>query len=366
VNQQIADALHMARALRLAQRGLYTTDPNPRVGCVLVQDSEVVGEGWHQCAGEAHAEVHALRAAGERARGATAFVTLEPCSHHGRTPPCSEALIEAKIARALVAMPDPNPKVGGAGVAALRQAGIEVKVGLLQRQAEALNPGFISRIRRGRPFVRAKLAASLDGHTATCSGESKWITGEAARLDVQRWRARSSAIMTGIETVLKDDPRLSVRSVASKRQPLRVVVDSRLRMPLHSALIADGAQVLLATCAKDDERAERLRGDGVEVLRVPGEQGRVDLSALMQQLAVREINEVLLESGATLCGAMLQANLVDELIVYLAPCLLGANAQGMFELPALTRLQDRVPLEIQDVRAVGDDWRVVASVRSKE
>jgi diaminohydroxyphosphoribosylaminopyrimidine deaminase / 5-amino-6-(5-phosphoribosylamino)uracil reductase len=354
----------MAHALRLAQRGLYTTDPNPRVGCVLVQGGQVVGEGWHRRAGEAHAEVHALRAAGERARGATAFVTLEPCSHHGRTPPCSEALIKAQITRALVAMPDPNPKVGGSGVAALRQAGIDVEVGLLQRQAEALNPGFISRMRHGRPFVRAKLAASLDGRTATRSGESQWITGSAARLDVQRWRARSSAIVTGIETVLKDDPRLSVRTIDSGRQPLRIVLDSRLRMPPHSALVANDAQVLLATCAKDDGRAEALRAVGVELLRLPDEQGRVDLSALMQQLATRGINEVLLESGATLCGAMLQANLVDELIVYLAPCLLGADAQGMFKLPALTCLQDRVRLEIQDVRAIGDDWRVLARVRS--
>jgi diaminohydroxyphosphoribosylaminopyrimidine deaminase/5-amino-6-(5-phosphoribosylamino)uracil reductase len=356
----------MARALRLAHRGLYTTDPNPRVGCVLVQGSQVVGEGWHQRAGEAHAEIHALRAAGERARGATAFITLEPCSHHGRTPPCSEALIEAKISRALVAMLDPNPKVGGSGVAALRQAGIEVEIGLLQRQAEALNPGFISRMRRGRPFVRVKLAASLDGGTAMSSGESKWITGEAARLDAQRWRARSSAIVTGIETVLKDDPRLSVRTIATGRQPLRVVVDSRLRMPPHSALTGDDARVLVATCASDDRRAKSFRAAGVEVLCLPGEQGRVDLAALMRQLAGRGINEVLLESGATLCGTMLQANLVDELIVYLAPCLIGAEAQGMFALPALTRLQDRVRLDIQDVRAVGDDWRIIARVRSEE
>lgn len=356
----------MAHALRLAQRGLYTTDPNPRVGCVLVQGNEVVGEGWHERAGEAHAEIHALRAAGKQARGATAYITLEPCSHHGRTPPCSETLIEAKIARALVAMLDPNPKVGGAGVETLRQAGIEVEVGLLQRQAEALNPGFISRMRRGRPFVRAKLAASLDGRTATHSGESKWITGETARLDVQHWRARSSAIMTGIGTVLKDDPRLSVRSVASKRQPLRIVIDSQLRMSPQAALIADGAQVVLATCGDDDKRAGPLRANGVEVLRIPSEQGRVNLPALMQQLVAREINEVLLESGATLAGAMLQANLVDELVIYLAPCLLGSEAQGMFKLPALIHLQDRVRLEIQDMRAIGDDWRVIARVRSKE
>lgn len=356
----------MAHALRLAQRGLYTTDPNPRVGCVLVQGNQVVGEGWHARAGEAHAEIHALRAAGKHACGATAFITLEPCSHHGRTPPCSVALIEAKIARALVAMPDPNPKVSGAGVEALRQAGIEVEVGLLQRQAEALNPGFISRMRSGRPFVRAKVAASLDGRTATGGGESKWITGEAARLDVQQWRARSSAIMTGIETVLKDNPRLSVRTIASKRQPLRIVIDSRLRMSPQAALIVDGAQVLLATCANDDERVERLRARGVEVLRVPGEQGRVSLPALMRQLAARGINEVLLESGATLAGAMLQANLVDELIIYLAPCLLGSKAQGMFKLPELIRLRDRVRLEIQDMRTIGDDWRVIARVRSEE
>lgn len=356
----------MTRALRLAQRGLYTTDPNPRVGCVLVQGGKSVGEGWHRRAGEPHAEIHALRAAGKHARDATAFITLEPCSHHGRTPPCSEALIEAKIARALVAMPDPNPKVGGSGLAALRQAGIDVDVGLLQRQAEALNPGFISRMRRGRPFVRAKIGASLDGRTAMRSGESKWITGEAARLDVQRWRARSSAIMTGIDTVLTDDPRLSVRAIASGRQPLRVVVDSRLRMSPQAALLADDAQVLLVTATDDHDRAEQLRNAGVEVLCLPGEKGLVDLPALVHQLAAREINEVLLESGATLCGAMLQAKLVDELVVYLAPCLLGSDAHGMFRLPGLARMQDRIRLEIQDVRAVGDDWRIVARVRSEE
>lgn len=366
MSDRVSETLYMTHALRLARRGLYSVDPNPRVGCTLVKDDRVVGEGWHERAGEPHAEVRALRAAGAQARGATAFITLEPCSHHGRTPPCSDALIEARIERAVLAMEDPNPQVSGKGIAALQTAGIDVEVGLLKHQAEVLNPGFISRMRRGRPFVRAKLAASLDGRTAMASGESKWITGAAARADVQRWRARSSAIMVGIDTVETDDPRLDVREMTLPRQPLRVLVDSHLRISPQAQILTGTGPVLVATANDDAARAERLRCAQVEVLYVPGENGQVDLAALMQALATREVNELLLESGATLCGALLQAQLLDELILYLAPCLMGDHGRGMFNLPALQRMGDRIALEVRDMRAVGSDWRIVASVRSEE
>ncbi len=366
MSDRVNETLYMARALRLAARGLYSVDPNPRVGCLLVKDDRVVGEGWHERAGEPHAEVHALRAAGAQAQGATAFITLEPCSHHGRTPPCSDALIQARIGRAVVAMQDPNPEVGGKGIAALQAAGIDVEVGLLQHQAEALNPGFVSRMRRGRPFVRAKLAASLDGRTAMASGESKWITGAAARADVQRWRARSSAIMVGIDTVETDDPRLDVREITLPRQPLRVVVDSHLRISPQAQILAGTGLVLVGTANNDAARAAHLRSAQVEVLYLPGEADRVDLAALMRELAAREVNEVLLESGATLCGALLQAQLIDELVLYLAPCLMGDQGHGMFSLPALQRMGDRIALEIQDMRALGSDWRMVCRIKSND
>ncbi|MFQ6021336.1 MAG: bifunctional diaminohydroxyphosphoribosylaminopyrimidine deaminase/5-amino-6-(5-phosphoribosylamino)uracil reductase RibD [Acidiferrobacterales bacterium] len=359
MNEQGADMAHMARALRLARRGLYTTDPNPRVGCVLVQRGEVVGTGWHERAGEPHAEIHALRAAGQSARDATAYVTLEPCCHHGRTPPCTDALIGAKVARVVVAMEDPNPQVAGGGVALLREAGITVEVGLLQAQGEALNPGLISRIRRRRPFVRAKLAASLDGRTAMPSGESRWISGDAARADVQGWRARSSAIVSGVGTILADDPALTVRAFDIGRQPLRVIVDSKLRMPPSAKVLANEGPVLVVTACNDGDRAEFVRNAGAEVLHLPADDDSVDLAALMQHLAGQGINEVLLEAGEKLCGAMLQANLIDEFILYLAPTIMGSRARGMFDVPGLERMRDRVALGIEDVRAIGDDWRFI-------
>ncbi len=353
----------MARALCLARRGLYSTDPNPRVGCVVVKNDEIVGEGWHERAGEPHAEVHALREAGERAHAASVFVTLEPCCHQGRTSPCTNLLVQAQVGCVVVAMEDPNPEVNGGGLAALKSAGLRVEVGLLREQAEALNPGFVSRMRRRRPFVRAKLAASLDGRTAMCSGESQWISGEAARADVQRWRARSSAILSGIGTVLADDPALTVRDLQVGRQPLRVVVDTHLRTPPTAKLLVQDGAVVIITASNDGERAQRLQQAGAEVVCLPGENGSVDLHELMRHLGVREVNEVLLESGATLCGSLLQAGLVDELLIYLAPTLMGDEARGMFRLPGLERLQDRIELEIKDVRAVGRDWRFIAKVR---
>jgi len=357
-----ADARAMAVALQLAERGLYTTDPNPRVGCVIVKDGERIGEGWHERAGEPHAEVHALHQAGSAARGATAYVTLEPCCHHGRTPPCSDALIAAGIARVVAAMPDPNPRVAGQGLDALRHAGIAVEIGVMEEQAEALNPGFIRRMRSGRPHVRVKLAASLDGRTAMASGESRWITGEAARSDVHRLRARSSVVLTGIGTVLADDPALTVRAIDTGRQPLRVVVDAKLSLAAGARVLAPPGSTLVVTASEDADHAEQLRLAGAEILRLPGAHGQVDLVALMGHLAMREANEVLVEAGATLCGALLAERLVDELVIYFAPHLMGTQARGMFALPGLERMQDRVALEVRDVRAIGNDWRVVARV----
>lgn len=366
------DTRHMARALELAQRGLYTTDPNPRVGCVVVRDGQVVGEGWHERAGEPHAEVHALRAAGESARRATAYVSLEPCCHHGRTPPCTQALIAAGIARVVVAMPDPNPQVASQGVAELEQAGIRVEIGLLRTEAERLNPGFILRMTRGRPLVRVKLATSLDGRTALASGESKWITSEAARADVQRLRARSSAILTGIGTVLADDPSLTVRDPEigpgpeAIRQPLRVVIDGHLSMRPNAKMLSLPGKTMVVTAEDDSDYAEPLMAAGAEVVVLRDGGGRVDLAGLMQDLAERGVNELLVEAGATVCGGLLEAGLVDELVVYLAPHLLGSSARGMFNVPGIARMQDRHELAITDVRAVGADWRITANVKPRD
>jgi diaminohydroxyphosphoribosylaminopyrimidine deaminase/5-amino-6-(5-phosphoribosylamino)uracil reductase len=366
----LADHGFMARALRLAELGRYTTDPNPRVGCVLVRDGIVIGEGWHRRAGEPHAERLALAVAGAAARGATAYVTLEPCAHHGRTPPCADGLVEAGVARVVAAMTDPNPLVAGQGMARLRAAGIVTEVGLMESEAESLNPGFFSRMRRGRPYVRLKLAMSLDGRTAMASGESRWITGEAARLDVQRLRAGSSAVMTGIGTLLADDPSLNVRLDAADlpgmsaadpvRQPLRVVLDTRLRTPLRARMLAlpGDCLVVCGEGAPDDSEAE-LRVAGADVLRLPQLGGRIDLERVMAALAARGVNELLLECGATLAGAALQAGLVDELVVYVAPHLMGHAARGLVDLPGLDRMSQRVGLRFAEVRQVGPDLRLL-------
>ncbi|MBS9402946.1 bifunctional diaminohydroxyphosphoribosylaminopyrimidine deaminase/5-amino-6-(5-phosphoribosylamino)uracil reductase RibD [Halomonas sp. TRM85114] len=365
----------MARALQLARRGLYTTHPNPRVGCVLVKRRRVVGEGYHVRAGEPHAEVHALRAAGEAARSATAYVTLEPCSHQGRTGSCALALIEAKVKAVVIAMVDPNPDVAGRGIAMLRDAGIDVSVGLLEDQALALNPGFVMRMEHGRPFVRLKMAMSLDGRTAMQSGESQWITGPQARRDVQRLRARSSAVLTGVDSVIFDNARLTVRPEAleledaeeiARHQPLRVVVDTQLRLPQAAACLSEPGRTLVATCAGfDADKRQRLERAGAEVLEMPaGAEGRVDLHALLRYLAETEhANEVLLETGATLAGAMLDAGLVDEMQLFVAPTLLGGEARPLFALPGLSEMAHQRPLEILDIRAVGRDWRITALPR---
>ncbi|MBZ0328708.1 bifunctional diaminohydroxyphosphoribosylaminopyrimidine deaminase/5-amino-6-(5-phosphoribosylamino)uracil reductase RibD [Halomonas sp. ANAO-440] len=365
-------AAWMARALQLARRGLYTTAPNPRVGCVLVKGNRLVGEGWHERAGEPHAEVHALAMAGDSARGSTAYVTLEPCSHHGRTGPCAVALIDAGVKRVVVAMGDPNPEVAGRGIGMLREAGIEVDVGLLEEEARAINPGFLSRMSRHRPYVRLKMAMSLDGRTAMESGESQWITGPHARTEVQRLRARSSAVLTGVDSVIFDNSRLTVRAsqlgledadVIASRQPLRVVVDTHLRLPQAAACLRESGRTLVATVmGYDVDRRARLESAGAEILVLPaGEGGRVDLAALLRYLAEQElVNEVLLETGATLAGAMLDANLVDEMQLFVAPTLLGGEARPLFALPGLTRMAQQRPLDIIDIRAVGRDWRITA------
>jgi diaminohydroxyphosphoribosylaminopyrimidine deaminase/5-amino-6-(5-phosphoribosylamino)uracil reductase len=363
------DRHFMRRALELAARGLESTHPNPRVGCVLVRDGQVVGEGWHRAAGELHAEALALAAAGEAARGATAYVTLEPCAHHGRTPPCVDALLAAGIAQVCYASGDPDPRVDGAGAARLRAAGVPVRGGLLAAAGDELNAGFLSRLRRGRPFVRAKIAASLDGRTALASGASQWITGTAARADVQRWRARSDAILTGIGTVLADDPQLTVRLPADdgipRRQPLRVVLDSRLRLPRSARVLGAPGRALifsrreavgaeLATAAQD-----AMRRDGIALEWLESAEGGLDLSAALTQLArEHQINEVLVEAGATLTGALLRARLVDELLIYQAPLLLGGDARALAQLPALAALQDAPRFEFTELAMVGGDLRM--------
>ena len=356
----------MARAARLARRGWYSTRPNPRVGCVIARDGAVLGEGWHQRAGEPHAEVLALRAAGERARGATAYVTLEPCNHQGRTPPCTRALIEAGVTRVVYGTRDPH-RVAAGGLEVLRAAGIAVTGPLLEAECRALNPGFLARCERGRPRVRLKIATSLDGRTAMASGESQWITGPAARRDVQRLRAESCAIVTGIGTLLADDPRLTVRSeeltldadqAPPIAQPLRVVVDSKLRIRPALRLFASPGEVLVATAAEPRAIA------GATVTALPNGEGKVDLPALLSHLAERHCHEVLVEAGAKLAGAFLAAGLVDELVLYIAPKLLGSDGWPLAELP-FTRLVEAIELRITDVRAVGEDWRITAQPRDR-
>jgi diaminohydroxyphosphoribosylaminopyrimidine deaminase/5-amino-6-(5-phosphoribosylamino)uracil reductase len=366
-----SDHAYMARALELARKGLYSTHPNPRVGCVVVRDGRIVGEGWHARAGEPHAEVHALRQAGDKARGATLYVTLEPCSHHGRTPPCADAVLNAGVARVVAAMQDPNPQVAGQGLARLRETGIEVLCGVLEGEARALNAGFIKRMEQGLPFVRVKLAMSLDGRTAMASGESQWITGPQARAAVQRLRARASVVLTGADTVLRDNARLTVRpdelglsaeltALSSMRPPLRVLVDGRLRVPLDAPFYQAG-KALVATCAAAGAR-ERFQEEGHELLAVPGK-GHVDLRKLLLELAARGANEVLVEAGPRLAGAFAREGLVDEYQLFVAPKLLGSSARPLLELP-LTKMAEAQALKIVEVRAVGDDWRIVAVPQS--
>jgi len=351
----------MARAIELAKRGRYTTTPNPNVGCVLVKQGRIVGEGYHQRTGGAHAEVQALRMAAEQARGATAYVTLEPCAHQGRTPPCSQALITAGVAQVIAALEDPNPLVAGQGLRDLSAAGMQTASGLLAEQATQLNVGFLSRMQRQRPYVRVKMAASLDARTAMASGESQWITGAAARADVHRLRAMSSAIITGIGTVLADNPALTVRHRPSDyegdiRQPIRVICDSQLQIPLQARVLATPEQTWVMTChAASHEKKHALEAQGVRVTVFEGE--RLPLASVLQHLAQEQINEVMVEAGPTLAGAFVAANLVDEFWLYLAPHLMGDGARGLFHLPGIHAMDQRMGLQIKDVRQVGADIR---------
>lgn len=354
-----ADHAYMAQALRLAERGMYSSNPNPRVGCVVVQNERVIGSGWHERAGQPHAEINALNAAGSTVRGATVYVTLEPCSHYGLTPPCVEALKHAGIAKVVMAMEDPNPLVSGKGSELLRQLGIDVQCGLLETEARTLNIGFVSRMLNKRPWIRSKIAASLDGKIALNNGLSQWITGKAARLDGHRWRARSCAILTGIGTVKADDPQLSVRVIKTSRQPLKVVVDRHLEMPTNAKLLI-GKNVLIFTTDENTKSADVLREKGAHVIGMADGYDHVDLVKMMHKLADFGINELLVEAGNKLNGALVRAGLIDELVIFLAPQLLGDRALGFIDLPELTSLDQKFSLEIQDLRMIGKDIRIIA------
>ncbi|SEJ92079.1 bifunctional diaminohydroxyphosphoribosylaminopyrimidine deaminase/5-amino-6-(5-phosphoribosylamino)uracil reductase RibD [Pseudomonas sp. NFR16] len=366
--QSVLDAAYMARALELARKGVYSTHPNPRVGCVIVRDGEIVGEGWHVRAGEPHAEVHALRHAGEKARGATAYVTLEPCSHHGRTPPCADALVNAGVARVVAAMQDPNPDVAGRGLLRLMSAGIAVQSGVLEGEARAINKGFLKRMEHGLPYVRVKLAMSLDGRTAMASGQSQWITGPQARSAVQRLRAQSSVVLTGADTVLADHARLTVRpdeldlsaeltALAVTRPPLRVLIDGRLRVPLDAPFFKAGS-ALVVTCAAASAR-ERYHEEGHEMLALASSGGHVDLRKLLVELASRGVNDVLVEAGPRLAGAFTRLGLVDEFQIFVAGKFMGSSARPLLDLP-LAQMSEAMELKIIEMRAVGNDWRVIA------
>jgi diaminohydroxyphosphoribosylaminopyrimidine deaminase / 5-amino-6-(5-phosphoribosylamino)uracil reductase len=354
-----ADEQHMRHALGLAALGLNTTDPNPRVGCVLVRDGAIVGEGWHERAGGPHAEVCALQSAGAEARGATAYISLEPCAAQGRTPPCTAALLEAGVARVIYAVADPNPEMRGGG-AVLREAGMQVDAGLLAAEARELNVGFFSRCERNTPWVRVKLGASLDGRTALANGESRWITGPQARSDGQLFRARSSVVLTGSGTVLADNPTLNVRIEGAGRQPLRAVLDSHLRVPSTARVYGPEAPTIVFTASTDQEKRESLQRQGVRVEGVTGSEAGLDLQAVMARLAALGANEVWVEAGARLTGALLSAQLADELVIYMAPCLLGPQARPLAHLPLLERLEERLLLRFESVQQIGSDLRVIA------
>lgn len=361
------DQQHMSHALRLARQGRNATRPNPAVGCVLAHGEAVVGEGWHKQAGGPHAEIHALQMAGKQAEGATAYVTLEPCSHTGKTGPCSQALIDAGVARVVAAIQDPNPEVAGKGLAQLEAAGINTACGLLEAEANEINAGFLQRMRVGKPRVFTKLASSLDGRTAMASGESVWISGEAARADVQRLRASACAIVTGIGTVLADNPQLNVRDQSLldqlPSQPMRVVLDSKLQFPPNAKMLeGDSPVVVVTTEAADGNKMAALEAAGVDVVVLAQEQQQVSIKALLAWLAEQQINNVMLEAGAVLNGAFLAAQAIDEIVLYQAMHLMGDNARGLFHLPAISEMQQRVALKLKDCRQVGDDLRLTLAV----
>lgn len=354
----------MQRALLLAAKGQYSAKPNPCVGCVIVKNGLIVGEGWHQKAGEPHAEVNALAQVGDQAEGATAYVTLEPCSHFGKTPPCKDALIGAKVSRVVVAMEDPNPLVSGNGIDALRAAGITVEVGLLNEQAEALNVGFCHRMKTGKPFVFSKIAMSMDGRTAMASGESKWITGAESRLDVHHLRGICDAVLTGVGTVIADDPQMNARDGmdSSVKQPLRLVVDSQLNTPANAVILgADKNCVIFYSqqgLSQQLERKAALEKAGFTLVCLPAIKERVDLNAVFSWLAEQNINSVMVEAGSTLNGALISERLIDELVIYMAPCVMGSDAKGAFTLPSLKKMADRKQLLLQSTTMQGNDLRL--------
>ena len=354
------DSFYMAKAIALAKKGRYTIDPNPRVGCILVKDNIIIAEGWHKRAGQGHAEVNALKQVTD-ANGSTVYVTLEPCSHYGKTPPCCEALIKANVARVVVAMQDPNPLVAGKGLKKLQQAGIEVHCGVLEKDAALLNQGFIKRMTQGLPFIRSKLAMSLDGRTAMASGESQWITGDKARQDVQHLRAASSAILTGINTVLTDDPSLNARLEIDVLQPMRVVLDSRLQMPCDAKMRLFEGRCLILTCSKDKIKKQVLEQVGFEVFVLAEIKGHLDLKAVFLFLAKQQVNEVLVEAGAILNGALLEAGLVDEWIIYMATVILGDQGRGLFNIPALQTMADKKEFHLKQTRQIGNDLKLIFS-----
>ena len=359
------DYQFMARALKLAKKGLYTTYPNPRVGCVIVRDSQILTEGWTQKAGQAHAEAHAISRSGSSLSGSTVYVTLEPCSHQGKTPPCADALVNSAVKRVVMAVNDPNPRVNGEGVRKLRQAGIKVESGLMENEAREINRGFFSLHERHRPWIRLKTAASLDGKTAMKSGESQWITSKNARLDGQKLRAQSSAILTGVNTVIVDDPSLTVRLDGIDRQPLRVILDSGLRTPPQAKLFTQGGDILILTCLDvGDQKAEQLRTKGANVMQIESDNGRLSLAKVMETLAAMSINEIHVEAGRTLTGRLISENLADELVIYLAPTLLSDQAQGMFHIPELNKLAQQKKMSWQDIRMIGNDLRLTMRLKS--
>ena len=356
------DHAFMSRALQLTERGRDTAPPNPRVGCVIVKGGRVIGEGWHERAGEAHAERRALADCKESAEGATVYVTLEPCAHHGRTAPCAEALVEAKVARVVAALEDPYPKVSGRGFARLREAGIACDVGCMAAQAEEAHRGFLHLVRTGRPWMRLKVAASLDGRTALADGTSRWITGEAARRDVHALRARSAAMLTGIGTVLADDPELTVRHVPCTRQPRRVLIDARLDVP-STAKILKGEPPIVFTVSRDAARRDRVAATGAEIIEAPEDAkkpGKIDLAAMARLMGERDITEVTIETGTKLNGSLIVSGVVDEIVLYMAPMLLGDSGRGLFDLPELASLDAALRPTIVDVRSVGADLRITA------
>lgn len=361
------DTTYMQRCIELALKGEYSSKPNPRVGCLIVKDEQVIAEGWHQFAGEVHAEVHALNQVKGSTDGASLYVTLEPCSHHGRTAPCCEAIIAAGISKVVYGMIDPNPEVAGKGISKLKNAGLEVIGPILAEECADLNPGFIKRMTTALPFVRCKMAMSSDGRTAMASGESKWITGDQARQDVQKWRARSSALICGIETVLADDPSLNVRlEDAEVLQPLRVICDSNLRMPKDAKTLKTPGNVLLVSAVEKAFQLSSTQLADIEQIAFPNEENKIDLYALLKYLAQeKECNEVLIESGSTLAGAFIKAGLVDEIILYMAPKLLGHEGLPLFTLPGLENMEDQISLEYSDVSLLDKDCRMRVRVLNR-